>query len=288
MRWSTLFALCLLVAGEANAGVPTAGQDSITVDGVPILLSLSVTEEGQNDGGPDRNVRAKRTGAPPAFSTSLFVGSTALAGNVAGLPVARFAGRGLRPSVGIQGQWLWSGPRMSWRLGLELGAWSDVHYDTRQLEDSLYALEPDDQGGIRQLTRQTYDLGIELDTVPLVLDQAGVWTSAITLEWRKSKRGRGRSKWSMWGGVWARVIQSPRGETAAERVPESGWPDPRTTLGDQRGDWIAETTWGAGAFATLEKAWSKQWAGFIRFDLHAGQRQYSGLRLGLTRRFRRS
>lgn len=287
-RIRALIACCLLLLGGGHAKAAASEQDSITVDGVPLLLSLSISEEGSEGDGQEPKGRAQRRRLPPEFSASMSAGGSVFAGNAAGMPVARFAGRGFRPTGAVQGRWMWSGPRMSWRLGFEMEACSDLRYDFRQLEDSLYALDADGQGGIRQLTRQTYDLGIELDTVPLTLEQGVMRSSAITLEWRKSTRSGSRSTWSLWGGAWARVVHWPRAEPAAERVPESGLPDPRGITGSHRSDWMAETTWGAGAFVTIEQAWSRVWSGFIRLDVHAGQRQYTGLRLGLTRRFRRA
>ena len=269
---------CLLL--QTTAVAADWGRDTITVDGTPLNLALDVRRSDAGSTAADtKGVRPRRLKPVP------FIGLVADLGrwtaDVAGTPVSSLSGRPWSGGGDLEAGLTWSSELLQWQL-VAAGGWRQIRVvDLTSLEDSAVSIAADGRGGLEQHTVQTYELGIELDTLPLQLQRepAAQWELGIRLGGPQ----RPRQNWNWWVGASARWSRVSRGPAQLERLPAEGVPEPISVEDMQRLDWVPLSTWGWVVTAKLERRWSEQWAWSARAVWCSGPRGRVGLQCGLTR-----
>jgi hypothetical protein len=261
-------------------------RDTITVDGVPLELELDILEVDPVRSSQDRRKRIRGWGGQGPDVLVFACGAGSLSPrNATGEGVAAFLGRGLRPGMLLGAASEWKSERRFLRVEAEVGRSTEWTFDAVALEDSLFGVAHDGAGGMEQWVFTTYDIGIEIDTLPLPVAMRPVALGGLGLNlggfWRGTSTGRTGSAGQWWAGFKGSWIASRRGSTEVNRIAAEGVPSAAAIVGEARNDWepTSHFSWGlgVGVAAPLGRSgWSwvakGQWsAGPIpRWAIHAG------------------
>lgn len=291
-RWPRLFAVragctCLLVffAAQAHAG-SMAGRDTITVDGAALRLDLDVRESARLDGSTSESAQGRSLSpwARPDWHLSIGAGGASASATAQGQTLDAVAGRPVRPLGMLEMSWTWSQDRRLLRLGLAGGAREWWTYDVTDLDDSLYAVSASVDGGLEQWTQRTYDLGIELDTVPLPVARRLGSLARISLERGGEFGGPRQNRWRWWAGLHLEGLRVARRPGEAERLPTTGTPQGASVVGPDRTDWVELNTLGWGIQLGIEHALDSRWSCAFRSGWTAGPRSGAWAALALSLR----
>jgi len=239
-----------------------AEKDTITVDGTPILLELAITETDPavvSHSVKGKVKRGSRRG--PDVCAGLGTGWILHPDNATGDRLSRFIGKGDRLSISVPWAAEWEQGARLVRLELGLETHCDWAYDATFLDDSLYQIAPDENGGLEQwVAIDVGDLGIELDTLPLptLLYASKSATLALctggVLNQGRTNKGLIHRWWMGFHGRWT---WDNRTEREVNRLPDAMLPSPAQTTGSDRNDWEENRhfTWGlqAGASRRIRK-----------------------------------
>ena len=291
-RWPRLSAVragctCLLVAlaVDAQAG-SLAGKDTITVDGTALRLDLDLRESAPLDGavGESAQGRGLSPWARPDWHLSIGAAGASASATAQGKTLAAVAGRPIRPLGMLEMSWTWSQDGRLLRLGLAGGAREWWTYDVTNLDDSLYAVSASVDGGLEQWTQRTYDLGIELDTIPLPVTRRLGSLARISLERGGEFGGPRQNPWRWWAGLHLEGMRVARQSREAERLPLSGTPQGESVVGPDRADWVALNTLGWGIQLGVEHAFDSRWSWAFRSGWTAGARSGAWAAMALSLR----
>lgn len=249
--WLFVFGSFLVSADRVHA----AQKDTITVDGVPLELELAISNSGTQNVLPEGKGKVKRGRATsPDICFGLGSGWVYHPTNAFGERLANYIGQGSRWSLHVPMAAEWQDGKRLVRVELGAEHYRDWAYDSALLDDSLFQLAPDENGGVEQwVAVNVGDLGIELDTLPLptFLYAASSATLAVCLGstahgGRPSDRNA-HHRW--WVGVHGRWAWDQRTERHVNRIPEGMMPSPSRTEGAERNDWEANRhfVWGLQA-----------------------------------------
>ena len=278
---------CLLVflAVHAQAGM-VADKDTITVDGTALRLDLDLRESMRIAGsvGESGQGRSLSPWARPYWYMSLGMGGASASASVQGQTLDVVAGRPIRPLGILEMSWTWSQDGRILKLGLAGGAREWWTYDVTDLDDSLYAISASVDGGLEQWTQRTYDLGIELDTVPLPAARRLGSVARISLERGGEFGGPGQDQWRWWAGLHLEGVRVSRQPGEAERLPRWGTPQDASVVGPDREDWVELNTLGWGIQLGIEHAMDSQWSCALRSGWTAGPRSGVWVVMALSRR----
>lgn len=260
--------ILLLIGGSVSASLAMT-RDTITVDGVALRLNLDVQEAGRSTSLG----RGVSPWARPEWECSLWTGGHRSAESVQGTPVEVVAGRSVRPSVAVEAAWIWRQNDRSLRLGLRGGVREVWTYDVQDLDDSLYAVVGTGTGGLEQWTQQTYELGIELDTLALPVFRNLARELQLSVD-RGGRLGPRAKAGTWWAGVHIGIALLDRAATEVERLPITGRPDPASVVGEARLDWIDTMSFGVGVHlgvsTALGSGWTCGWRGGWTAGLRSG------------------
>ena len=275
-------------AGQIMAGEQCL-QDTITIDGAPLELELAVSQAPkpfEDTGGKVRNLSRQR----PTVLLGLGSGFSWHANSALGPHVSRFIGKGTRPAATMHAGLEWSAKRRFFRCDAAFSAWNSWSYDAAFLNDSLYQLQADGQGGLEQLIRFTYpDLGLELDTLSLPTSTYAMQSVSFGLafggEIGKGSTGR-KLPCRWWLGATGRMTQSNRENSAINRVGESALPSPSNVLGEARNDWEPTELWSMGIKLGASVPFGRQgWEGTVNGFYSGGVAPLLGLNMGVQKRW---
>ena len=266
----------LLLGGCLNSSLATT-RDTITVDGIALRLDLDVQEAGRST-NRGRGVSSR---ARPEWELSLWTGGVRPTESVQGAPVEVVAGRSIRPTVAIEAAWIWRQDDRSLRLGLRGGIREVWTYDVQDLDDSLYAVAGNGAGQLEQWIQQTYELGIELDTIALPASRNVAREFQLSLD-RGGRLGHRVRTGTWWAGVHVGIAMLDRAVTEVERLPVNGRPEPASVMGEARLDWVDTITLGAGLHVGMSTALGSGWTCGWRTGWTAGLRSgmWGSVRLG--------
>lgn len=266
---------CLLVfiTVQAQAGW-MAGRDTITVDGTALRLDLDLRESDRLDGSGVESGQGRSLSpwARPDWHLSIGAGGASASATAQGQALDAVAGRPVRPLGILEMSWTWSQDGRFLRLGLAGGAREWWTYDVTDLDDSLYAVSASVDGGLEQWTQRTYDLGIELDTVPLPVARRLGSMARISLERGGGFGGPRQNRWRWWAGLHLEGMRVARQPGEAERLPISGTPQDASVVGPDRMDWVELNTLGWGIQLGIEHALDSRWSCALRSGWTAGPR----------------
>ena len=281
---NTLALLCCWGACWGVSAATGSPRDTITVDGVPLELNLDV-RESETPGFTARSGRARTGGWKPVPHLALEAGAGYWTSDVMGVPVSRRAQRPISAAASAEAGLTWNSERHRWRTHVAFGAQGIRTLDLTSLEDSAVALLPDGAGGIEQHVVTTYELGQELDTLPVVLHAHAlpVWRLGVAM----GGRGRGRNAWSWWAGGFLQGSRLNRSPAQVERLPAAGVPEPMEVADEQRLDWVPRTSWGWGVSTEAEKALSDRWSWGVQFRWTSPPRGRVAVAVAVRRHFRR-
>lgn len=291
MRNSLLLSISVLFTAGAPLLALPCGRDTITVDGVPLELELDIMEVAPYVDGKGRKGGVRRTSPAPSFNLDLMAGVTGYPRNSSGERLSAYMGRGARPLMGFSPSVDWRGARSFLRLACALDAHQDWSFDASALDDSLYALAPDGDGGLEQWLLYDYELGIELDTLEVptsryVQRSAMVAVSLGGYNGRPGSR-RGTPSLEWWAGFHLRIGQNGREANEINRVT-SGLPSPASALGGARNDWEPITVTGVGMQCGLAKALRKpEWSWVVKASWTAGLVSRWSVAFGVQRQWGR-
>ena len=255
---------CLSAAVFSFSVVLATSKDTITVDGAVLRLDLDIREyEGAG-------VTAHSPRVKPDLKLTVWMAGIRTLNSSQGTTIAALAGRPIRPGSYAELAWTWVQDARRIRVGLSGGARELWTYNAEALDDSLYAVVSSQAGELEQWIQRTYDLGIELDTIPLPINRRVAQEARFTLD-RGGSMGRGH-KWSWWGGLHLNLTRLIRVAAEAERLPVSGRPDGGQVVGPDRSDWISEITTGWGVQLGVENKLNREWSWAIRAGWNAGMR----------------
>lgn len=265
--------LLVFVAVHAQAGW-MAGKDTITVDGKALRLDLDVRESARTGGveGEPESGRRVSPWARPDWTVSLGAGGVAASATARGQTLDAAAGRPIRPLGILEMSWTWSQDGQFWRLGVAGGTREWWTYDVTDLDDSLYAVSASAEGGLEQWTQRTYDLGIELDTVPLPVAKRLGSVARMSLERGGEFGGSRRTPWRWWVGLHLEGVRVARQTGEVERLSTSAPPQSASIVGPDRTDWVELNTVGWGVQLGIEQALDRRWSWALRSGWTAGPR----------------
>ena len=281
LQYAVLLVALVFFFSEAQA----ASRDTITVDGSVLRLDLDLRESA----GVTGKVRSRGLSpwAKPEVKLAVWVGGVRMLNSVQGTSLEALAGRPVRPSSHIELVSTWTQDDKHLRLGFSGGLREAWTYNVTELDDSLYAVAGSQGGGLEQWIQRTYDLGIELDTVPLPFNRRLAQEARIMLD-RGGSMGQGRgADWSWWAGLHLNLIRLVRSPAEAERLPLLGRPDDEQVLGPDRSDWISEVTMGWGLQLGVENNLTREWSWAMRAGWNAGLRSGVWCSIGLACRLSR-
>ena len=283
-----LIACSLLLLGFPPSAAADSGQDTITVDGVPLILELDVTEMAGFE-QPKGRVKSRSLFGKPDLLLGATAGVTRHQENAQGMRLSGYLNKGFRPTMGITSALEWkSGPGIV-RLEAGLDLHEDWAYDSAALDDSLFGLAPDGNGGLEQWVYRTYDIGIELDTLPvpvaLVREQAIRIGLSFGGDWEMGRRAA-VGTWRWWTGFHGRWSRSGRLSGQVNRISSTMLPSPAGVEGAERNDWEKLKAWvwgwtGGVAFPLGPKGWS----GLVCGRYAAGDRGHWAFNVGLQYRW---
>lgn len=277
--------LLMLTALQAHADWAT-GKDTITVDGAALRLDLDLRESTGRvplDGGSEQG-RSLSPWARPDWHIGLGAGGASAASTAGGRTLDAVAGRPIRPLGLLDMAWTWSRDGRHLRLGVSGGMREWWTYDVTDLDDSLYAVSASVDGGLEQWTQRTYDLGIELDTLPLPVSRRLARVARISLERGGQFGGPRQGRWRWWGGFHLEGVRVARSPNEAERLPASGKPEAASVVGPDRTDWVDFNTIGWGIQLGVERALENRWSWAVRSGWTAGPRAGGWAALSLSLR----
>ena len=280
LRWGCLLVSWIFVCKGAWA-VP---RDTITVDGAVLQLDLELSEAGPRETVDGRGLSPW---ARPEMKVSVWTGGVRMLEGVQGQSLESVAGRSVRPCASAEISWTWTQEDRLLRLGLSAGVREVWTYDANTLDDSLYAVSGSDGGGLEQWIQNTYELGIELDTVPLLFDRRLAREGRAMLERGGKLGGRRGGEWTWWAGVHLFLVHLDRESVESERLPVVGRPDEGQILGRDRADWIPMTTLGWGLQVGVEHNLDGNWSWAVRGGWTSGLRSGVWCRAGLAHRLGR-
>lgn len=265
------------------AAFATSPQDTISVDGVPLTLNLDVQTLESSSTTKSNNTKGR------LFKPTIYAGVLSNAirqfPDLAGRTLADASNHSIQPGAKALAGIQWASESKQWRAELELGSWRMLTMDVLTLDDSAIALMPSAEGGVEQWVERQYDLGVELDTLPVPLTSR--WAQFATLSFamggRKPVR-RGKS-WTWWFGAQLQWAKLRRSATELERIPGSGVPDKSNVVGPDRTDWVPHQTIGGGLRFALERNFNAQWSAMLRTEWNSGRRANGIIAVGLVHRF---
>ena len=282
-----LVACSFLLLGFTYSASAGSLQDTITIDGVPLNLELDVTETSAFQQAKGK-VKSTSLFGKPDLLLGVTAGITRHQENAKGMKLSGFLNKGYRPTMGIM-------PALEWKSGqgfVRLEAGFDLHedwaYDSAALDDSLFGLAPDGNGGLEQWVYRTYDIGIELDTLPVPV--ALVREPAIRIglsfggDWEMGRRAA-VGTWRWWTGFHGRWSRSGRLSGQVNRISATMLPSPAGVEGDERNDWeeLEALVWGwTGGVAFPLGA--NGWSGLVCGRYAAGDRGHWAFNVGLQYR----
>lgn len=200
-------------------------------------------------------------------------------------------GKSIRPLVAILPALQWSDNQRLLKVRSALVHTSEWAFDAASLDDSVYVLAPSEDGLLEQWLRFDYpDLGIELDTLPVVVSRVPVsrFGLGISLGSLGNMGGRGRRgrPWSWWGGVDVWMTRSLRTEAQVSRVNLSAPPTTAQVLGASRVDWdpVHWMDWTVHAGASV-KGPGEHWHWMVQGDFAGGGSPRWSLIAGLQYRW---
>lgn len=238
--WFIVF--CLGPWGGAQA---VCIADTIIIDGQPLELELDILQ-GQADAEgpglePDRTIGKTRKwkGQGPDVLLGFGAGVAVQPQNAKGEHLARFLGKGARPLPTLRAAMEWRNGPSFFRLQGAVDLSTDWAFDATALDDSIYGLAADGAGGLEQWISRTYELGIELDTLPLPVAQYTVTSGMLGFNFggSRSKRAFQGGDFRWWAGFHYRMTRSSRGASDVNRVASSGLPSAADVTGNARQDW---------------------------------------------------
>ncbi|MDB4676429.1 hypothetical protein OAH93_02175 [Flavobacteriales bacterium] len=286
--WNTVLFILFLSAGQAQALRPVH-KDTITVDGVPLALELEVSQEPISSPDARKKVRnlSRRS---PALVWGMAPGVGWSSNSALGQHVSRFIEKGARPSATVLAALEWSAERMFFRCEGAFSAWNAWSYDASFLNDSLYKLESDGEGGLQQLIRFTYpDLGIELDTLSLPVSLHAVQSLSLGIGAggvMGKKQGGRKAPRRWWCSITGSRLQSRRGINQVNRVLDSTLPSPAGTLDENRNDWEPAKMWSMGLRVGASFPWGRQgWEGLVIGQWSGGPAPLSRISFGIQKRW---
>ena len=281
-----LVACSFLLLGFSHSASADSGQDTITVDGVPLILELDVTEVAGFE-QPKGKVKSRSLFGKPDLLLGVNAGVTRYQESAEGMRLSGFLNKGYRPTVGII-------PTLEWKAGpgfVRFEAGLDLHedwaYDSAALDDSLFGLAPDGNGGLEQWVYRTYDIGIELDTLPvpvaLIREQGASVGLSLGGDWTMGRRTAGAWRW--WTGIHGRWSRSGRMNRQVNRISSSMLPSPAGVEGAERNDWeeLQAWVWGLTGGLTFPLG-ANGWSGLVCGRYAAGDRGHWAFNVGLQYR----
>ncbi len=272
--------LLLMFLWMGSACAAHGGKDTITVDGVPLELALDVRMSGP-DLSLEKRARAKSSSRKPVPFLGLATGAGRWTADVAGIPVSTLSRRSVTGEGDVLVGLTWAADKVQWRLAASGGAAVIRAADLTSLEDSAVRIVADGAGGLEQHVVQTYELGQELDTLPVALSSLLSQQAALGIQ--IGGRPASRSDWNWWVGATATWMRIQRGPAQVERLPVEGVPEPWTEEDMQRLDWIPPTTWGWAMVVELERRLSPEWSWAIQARWRSGPRGRHGVGISLVR-----
>ena len=280
---SVMFLVMMVMAHQASASCNH--QDSITVDGVPLVLDLDL-RLAESTITPHRAKVKGRSVQPIAVFGVSMLGWRQIS-DAAGVPLSERVGASIQPAVSAMGGAIWKTEAKQWKLEAEWGVHRALTMDILSLDDSAFAIEPNGQGGLEQWVQRTYELGVELDTLPVSLTERAIQMGSISLSMGSHEPSRKGKAWTWWGGVhvkWSRLNRSP---FEVERIPAFGMPDEREQMGSARQDWVPFDTWALGGRLALERRFDDRWSSWLRGEWSSGLRSHWAIGVGVSCRFAR-
>ncbi len=286
-RWAAVLTLVLPMGAVISAS--PCGQDTITVDGVPLELELNIMEVAAFS--PEKEKRGTRNPGwiSPQFKLGWSAGMTGYPRNANGQRLTAFLERSLRPEFVLSPSLEWHAERSFLRLECSFDLHRDLSYDARALDDSLYAIVADGSSGLEQWVRYTYDLGIELDTLEVPTSHYMQRSAMIAVSLGSNslpERGIQRSssiQW--WAGFHLRLGWSGRKEMDVNRVPVE-LPSPAEVLGSDRNDWEPAALSGLGLQCGFSLPMRRQeWSWILNGSWTAGLASRWALTAGIQRRW---
>ena len=280
--------ILILSFGHALAFSPSH-RDTITVDGVPLALELEVSQVPSSALDPNKKARnLSRRG--PDLVLGVGLGMVWPSNSTLGAPVSRFIEKGVRPSASVLAALEWRVERRFLRCEAAFSAWNAWSYDASSLNDSLYKIEADGQGGLQQLIQFTYpNLGIELDTLALPLSSHSVHSVSLGIGaggvMGKKPAGRKLSR-RWWVSITGSRQQSQRGNSQVNRILDAALPSPSTVLAEDRNDWEPAELWSIGLRAGASAPMGRQgWEALVVGHWSGGPAPFSGVSFGIQKRW---
>ena len=270
-------AACFLAAVFSFSVMLATPRDTITVDGEVLRLDIDIR---QSEGALDETNRGPSLWSKPEVKMSVWLAGVKTLNSVQGMAIEARAGRSIRPASQVELAWAWAKGNRRVRIGLSGGGREVWTYNTAALDDSLYAVVGSQAGGLEQWIQRTYDLGIELDTVPLPINRRVAQEVRFTVD-GGGLIGRGKD-WSWWAGLHLNLMRLARIPTEVERLPVWGKPDGDEVLGPSRSDWISEVTTGWGMQLGVENKINGEWSWAMRAGWNAGRRSGVWCTMGLA------
>jgi hypothetical protein len=275
----TTVALCWL----SSAAFANSPQDTITIDGVPLTLNLDVQTLESSSKAKSNNTKGR------LFKPTIYGGVLSNAirqfPDLAGRTLADVSNHSIQPGAKALAGIQWASESKQWRAELELGSWRMLTMDVLTLDDSAIALMPSAQGGVEQWVERQYDLGVELDTLPVPLTSRWAQFASLSFSMGGRKPLRKGKSWTWWFGAQIQWAMLRRSATELERVPDSGVPDNSNVAGPDRIDWVPHQTIGGGLRFALERNFNAQWSATLRAEWNSGRRSNGLVGVGLVHRF---
>jgi hypothetical protein len=264
-------------------------RDTITIDGAPLELQLELSQAPKDfeySGKKARNL--SRRG--PTVLVGMGSGFSRHSNSTLGPHVSRFIGKPTRPAATIRAGLEWGTERRFVRSDAAITFSNNWSYDALFLNDSVYKVQADGQGGMEQLIRFTYpDLGVEFDTLSLPTSLHAVQSLSIGLVFGgsigKSPAGRkSPSRW--WLGVSGSRTQSKRQGSEVNRVVNSMLPSPSNVLAEARNDWESTELWSLGIRWGASVPMGRQgWEGTVNGSWFGGLAPRLGISCGVQKRW---
>lgn len=264
-------------------------RDTITIDGAPLELQLELSqapEAFEYSGKKARNLSRKG----PAVLVGMGSGFSWNSNSTLGPHVSRFIGKPMRPLATIRAGLEWGTERRFLRSDASFGVSNNWSFDTSFLNDSIYGIQTDGQGGMEQLIRFTYpDLGVEFDTLSLPTSLHAVQMLSLGLVFGgfigKSPVGRSLpSRW--WLGISGSRMRSKRQGWEVNRLVNTMLPSPSNVLAEARNDWESTELWSLGVqWGASVPIGRLGWEGTVNGCWFGGTAPRLGISFGVQKRW---